>query len=304
MIQHLDNLLRHLFISDIDEITNEVQVRFQPPDESWRTYVSGLTVGGQAVNALNVYLWDIRENRKLRSNERIREFRNQTAHETPAPRRIDCHYLISAWSPAEIMPAVEPTLDEHALLYKVTGALMNSEPMVPRSIYHPDPIAATFPEIIADAQLPMSVAPAEGFSKLAEFWGSVNWRWKPVVSLVVTLPVVLDGSAAGPMVTTRITEFRHAGEMDTSDQFVQIGGYVLDATVDPVQPIANAWVQLESPGGTVIKTTKSNEHGQYIFDRLQPGAYQLRWRTAGKAEPAIRDIEVPSPTGEYDLIFE
>jgi hypothetical protein len=106
------------------------------------------------------------------------------------------------------------------------------------------------------------------------------------------------------MVTTRITEFRHAGEMDTSDQFVQIGGYVLDATVDPVQPIANAWVQLESPGGTVIKTTKSNEHGQYIFDRLQPGAYQLRWRTAGKAEPAIRDIEVPSPTGEYDLIFE
>ena len=67
LIEYIDNLLRHHLISEIDEITHESQIRFQPPDESWRTYVSNLTVDGQPVNALNVYLWDVRENRKLRS---------------------------------------------------------------------------------------------------------------------------------------------------------------------------------------------------------------------------------------------
>ena len=32
MINHVDMLLRELLISGIDEITDESQVRFQPPD--------------------------------------------------------------------------------------------------------------------------------------------------------------------------------------------------------------------------------------------------------------------------------
>src|SRR5262245_28859591 len=117
MIDHLDNLLRQLFIAQIDEITSDVQVRFQPPDDDWRTVVANLTVGGNPANALNVYLVDIRDNRKLRSNDRPSSFDGNLINETPAPRRIDCHYLISAWSPAQQTPAIEPTLDEHALLY-------------------------------------------------------------------------------------------------------------------------------------------------------------------------------------------
>ena len=71
MIDHLDNLLRQLFISEIDEITSEAQVRFQPPDEEWRTFVANLTVAGRPANALNVYLVDLRENRKLRRANEI-----------------------------------------------------------------------------------------------------------------------------------------------------------------------------------------------------------------------------------------
>src|SRR2546423_1895501 len=111
MIDHLDNLLRQLFIAQIDEINAEAQVRFQPPDDDWRTFV-----GQQTTNVLNVYLFDLRENRKLRSNERIREIENGIVREVPAPRRVDCHYLITAWSPATVTPAIEPTVDEHALI--------------------------------------------------------------------------------------------------------------------------------------------------------------------------------------------
>src|SRR5689334_24532296 len=113
MIDVLDNTLRQLFLSRIDEIKDESQVRFQPPDDTWRTAVANLTVNGQPVNALNVYLVDVRENRVLRSNERLRDFQNGSITETRAPRRMDCHYLISAWSPANMTPAIEPTLDEH-----------------------------------------------------------------------------------------------------------------------------------------------------------------------------------------------
>ena len=35
MINHLDNLRRHLFLTQINDITAEAQVRFRPPDENW-----------------------------------------------------------------------------------------------------------------------------------------------------------------------------------------------------------------------------------------------------------------------------
>ena len=40
MIHLLDNLLRQLFIEQIAELTNDTQVRFQPPDADWRTFVA------------------------------------------------------------------------------------------------------------------------------------------------------------------------------------------------------------------------------------------------------------------------
>ena len=73
MIDIFDNLLRQLFLSRVDEIKDESQVRFQPPDDDWRSYVKNLNVSGKPVNSLNVYLVDMRENRLLHSNERVRD---------------------------------------------------------------------------------------------------------------------------------------------------------------------------------------------------------------------------------------
>jgi Pvc16 N-terminal domain len=121
VIDHVDNLLRHLCITQVSGITDESQVRFRPPDQEWRQFVANMTVNGQPAMALNVYLVELRENKNLRSNERVRMVENGFAHDIPAPRRMDCHYLITAWSPAAQTPAVEPTVDEHRLLYDVTA---------------------------------------------------------------------------------------------------------------------------------------------------------------------------------------
>ena len=203
MIRHLDELLRHLFVVAIDQIGDEMQVRFQPPNDDWLGYVNGLTSNGQPVNALNVYLIEVRENRELRSNEVSRSVAAGLVTESFAPMRLDCHYLITAWSPAAVSPAVEPGLDEHALLYEVTAALANNQPLIPRAVYGAG-LPADFPAEIADAELPMEFVPVEGFPKYAEFWGTMGTSrpWRPAIHLVVTLPVLYDLPDAMPMVTT------------------------------------------------------------------------------------------------------
>jgi len=312
MIDHLESLLRFMLMDGVPGLRPlpppnpppavvAEQVGFQPPDEGWRTQVSNLQL-----NALNVYLVDVRENRKLRSNERRRSVEAGQVFNTPAPAQADFHYIVSAWSPAQISPAVEPTLDEHVLLYQALAVFLQAAPFNPSRIYPPgSPLLASVPELIRDSDLPTQVAPTEGFTKLPEFWSTMggNARWKPVVYLVVTLPVVLEREIAGPMVTTKITEYRQSFKPETAEVWIQIGGHVLDATLNPPVPVPGAWVQLETLGGEPLQSTITSSLGRFTFERLQPGNYRLRWRAGARPEPTPRTIEVPSPTGEYDLQF-
>jgi hypothetical protein len=302
MINALDKMLGELFVTSIDEITDSSQVGFEPPDDKWRGYVSGLTVGGKAVNALNVYLADLKENRMLRSNQRIREFRNGMFTESPQPRRVDCHYLISAWSPVTAsLPTVEPTVDEHALLYKAVAALMDAEPFIAREIYGPAGLPAGFPAMIADAQLPSIILPVEGFPKIAEFWGATRTvHWKPAIYLIVTLPVALPLQITGPMVTTRFAEYRTIGEAQLMETLVQIGGSVIKAADGTT--LAGAWLLLEDSAGKPFRTATTDQDGHFTFTGLTSGNYQLRVRAQGFAEPVPPiQVVVPSPTGNYDV---
>lgn len=253
MIDLFENLLRQLLIEEVAELTDEAQVRFQPPDADWRAYVSNLVIGTNPVNALNVYLADMRENRKLRSNERARTIENGVINEEPTPARLDCHYLISAWSPAAPSPSVEPTLDEQALLYQVAAVLMQRGSLNPSRIYPAGSAALNaWPAAFHEVELPIVIAPVEGFAKLAEFWSGMGPGafWKPVLYLIVTLPVTLLREVAGPMVTTRITEYRISGSSTIAEVLIEIGGHLLL----PPQAVAvgNAVVTAINTDGTRV----------------------------------------------------
>jgi hypothetical protein len=301
MIDQLDIVLRKLITSQVAGFTSDDQVRFQPPDDDWRSYVKTLSVGGSPANALNVYLVDLRENRKLRNNERIRTTQNGDVSETNAPRRIDCHYLISAWSPADVTPAIEPTLDEHTILYAVATALSGQDPLIPTAIYAPGPVPPTFPPGFADAELPITLMPTEGFIKLAEFWGTMGekHRWKPVVYLIVTLPILPPVRPVGPIVTTTIAQIEPIGSPTGGESLLQIGGTVFDSQVPP-QPVAGAWVELLTSAGVRLSLAKTDADGRFTFIGNTQGTYQLRASSAGLGA-VTRNVTLPSPTGEYDL---
>ena len=305
MIDHLDALLHRLLRNSISELSADGQVRFQPPDEDWRGMVPGITdAGGNPANSLNVYLVELRENRKLRSNARERTAQGGDWYEVPPPRRVDCHYLISAWSPVAPSMSLDPTPDEHALLAEAARVLGAHDELDPVAIYALSNPPQTPPAPIADERFPITLLPVEGFPKYAEFWGTMGEknRWKPCIYSVITVALRDRPVRAGPMVTTTFTRTLLRGQPDTGRTRHHIGGVVHDGAPVP-QPVPLAWVELLTPAGLRVAFTRADREGRFVFEDVAEGGWQLRASAAAQGVSPVRAIEVPEPTGRYDIPF-
>lgn len=306
MLDLLDVLIRDVLLSaGIPNLVQPSQVRFQAPDATLRADIANLPGP-----ALSVYLVDLRENRRLRSNERISRAVDGDLVAEPAPPRVDCHILITAWSPQQAGVGVEPLLEEHLLLYNTTAALMRLDEIGPGRNYLPGTARRlAWPARFRNDVFPMVVLPAEGFVKLSEFWTTMgpNAPWKPPIYCVITVPVALLNEIQGPMVTTTITDHRIFDPEALSvpgDVWLQIGGHVLDMTgaPDPL-PLAGAWVTVtEEPGGSVMGQATTDARGRFIFTRLRRATYRIRAGVVGRGTQE-RLVELPSSSGEYDLQF-
>lgn len=306
MIDQIDLLLRQLFLARIAQLVDESQIGFEPPNDVWRTFVTNLTINGNPVNALNVYLVDVRERRELRSNEVQARSENGHVVRRQAAPWIDLHYALSTWTPQE-GENVEPTPIEHELLGEAIAVLLDAGPLVPRAVFAPTPPPASMPSELVDLPLPTTVLPVEGFDTVADFWSTMDWHWKPIAYFLLTVPVVRSEQLGGGVVTTRIA--RHFPSAtptpgQPSEERIQILGHVLDA-VHPLPngspaPVTGGLVMIGTTGGVTFQTTTSDDRGRFTFGRLQPGTYRLRASAAGLGEVG-RDVQVPSE--EYDLQF-
>lgn len=254
MLNALDAVLHQLFASRMTLLRAgtpatvlDEQIGFRPPDSEWRTDVDGLSPR----RALNVYLTELRENRKLRSNERTRSVVGGVISEEAAPMRVDCHYLITAWSPAE--ESAGRTEDEHELLGEVLAVLATTSPLVPRRIFAPAALPATFPQYLADVDLPLTVAPMDGFPRLPDFWNTLAGPlhpWKPAVVAIVTVPVKMVALISGPPVTTATAGISTNGSADT---LVAIGGTLFDKTGASPRVVSGATVGIETAAGNASR---------------------------------------------------
>jgi hypothetical protein len=304
MLAHLDRLIREVLVAQIAALTSTAQVRFQPPDSSFRTEVVNMNA-----LALNVYLVELRENRKLRSNDRLRTLDAGTLFTEQAPERMDCRYLLSAWSPAQPGPGIEPTIDEHALLYEAAAVLTVQGDLNPARVYAPGAAdLLLWPAAFRDVTLPMQVLHEDASPRLSDFWTTMgnDARWRPVVALTVTLPIALVREAAGPMVTTMMTRYRVSGLPLTDELWMHIGGRVVD-TATPLpdgspSPVVGAWVRLETLTGVLVRRAVTDEQGHFRLDQLRGAQYRLRTGAVGLGEQT-RLVDVPTETGEYDVAF-
>ena len=288
MIDHLNPMLVELLTTQAGLTPG--QIGFQPPDQTWRNLLSGMTA-----LALNVYLVELYQHPDLHSNELRSELTAAGVQQTRAPGRLCCRYLISAWSPAQPNPITDPTTDEDRLLYDVARVLMESAPLDAEAIYGPGSLPAGFPDEMLEPPLPAVVAPPEPFAKLADFWMRMDTIWRPVVELAVTLPVAHAALAPVPAVTTLTGRYGTVEEPDLEELLV-IGGVVrMSASGDPVPA---AWVRVVE----LDRTATTDDEGQFVFAGLRPGTYTLEAGAPGSAAPPA-PIEVPTVSGVYDVLL-
>jgi hypothetical protein len=150
------------------------KISFDLPDAEWRAKVDVLTV--------NLYLYDIRENLEMRTNQPLmqRSADHTAAFRLRPPARIDCAYCITAWSPA----VSESILEEHRLLSQVLRLLLLNR-TIPAGVLQGSLVGQIPP-------YPTIIASPDGVKNQPEFWGALDQQLKPSLNYVVTLAMMLE----------------------------------------------------------------------------------------------------------------
>lgn len=176
MIRDLDDTIKHL-LTTYAPVNSELagaEISFDIPDSQWRAQLAALTV--------NCYLYDIRHNPSMQTNERLvveSADKSRRARVAP-PRRIDCAYCITAWSPA-VSGAV---YEEHRLLSQVLQLFL-MHPTIPQAALKGGLIGQIPP-------YPALVASPDGVRNLPEFWSAMDQRLKPSLNYVITLAMMIE----------------------------------------------------------------------------------------------------------------
>lgn len=269
MISDLDDTIKQLLVKKGGLKPSEVDIVFDMPDREWSGKVTKPTV--------NIYLYDIHENRDLRTNEWGIVHNNGVATKTKWPTRIDLSYLITVWT--------NDTQDQHRLLSHILATLFRY-PEIPDEMLKGG---------LTDLGWPIRTQTAQPDSVLrntADFWGALDNQLKPSISYVVTIPLDLDISVTSPEVKTKVFNFKDTTGA-TMGEHVQIAG-TLYRRGKPDEVVPDATVLIKE----LQRTAKTDEHGRYSFRKIDSGSYKIEIQVAGgKARQAA--ITVPSPS--YDI---
>lgn len=136
MFQDLDSTLAELLKRGLPPaLANQVSISFDTPDAQFPPSTLALPT-------LNLFLYDIQENRELRSTEpRVERQVSGRVLSLPAPVRVDCRYLVTAWA----KPGVpQPYQDEHRILGEALRVLLRYRE-IPAEALRGDLAAQIFP---------------------------------------------------------------------------------------------------------------------------------------------------------------
>jgi Pvc16 N-terminal domain/Carboxypeptidase regulatory-like domain len=274
MFQDLDSTLQAI-VDDphAPKLLREAEVSFETPDSD---YAPDRTT-------LNLFLHEVSENRDLRDPEPIYALEHGTYKRRAPPLRIDCCYLVTAWSRES---GARKAAEEHQLLGQAL-AWLGRFGTIPEAYFKGSLVGQPYPP-------PTLVAQVDGRHAGSEFWSALGISPRVTFKAIVTIALDLEQETiVGPEVVSREL---HLGERRAPlESIFSIGGTVRDANSKAL--IVDATVELE-PLGREVRT---DAVGRYRFNRLRAGRYTLVTTAGGFATQNV-SVEVPGRTpNAYDV---
>jgi hypothetical protein len=269
MISDLDETIKQLLIKKGAFDPAEVDINFETPDREWSASISKPTI--------NIYLYDIRENHRLRGTEwMITKDENGNATRKKNPTRIDLSYIITVWT--------SDIADEHRLLWHALLTLFRY-PELPEDV-----LSGQLTE--QECFIKTATAQPDGlFNNPADFWSALDNEIRPSINYIITLPLDIDVEFTAPMVRTKVLEVKPP---DTNvEHLVQVSGRVHESG-KPTKGISETKVVAREAGMTAM----TDDEGYYSFAKLTPGKHTFTVAVPGKK---AREIAVTIPGASYDL---
>jgi hypothetical protein len=199
MIDDLDRTIAALLRRELPPaLAQQVQISFATPDDQFPPQSVTLP-------AIDMFLYDVRENLELRSNEfYVQRMSDGTSTKTRAPVRVDFSYLVTAW-PSATVP--DPAQDEHRLLGEVMRALLRHR-TIPEDVLQ-GVLAAQEPP------LPTSTLQPGRLQSLGEFWQALGGKPKAALNYSVTASVEVFAPEELRLVTEKVLKVRADRETGT-----------------------------------------------------------------------------------------
>jgi hypothetical protein len=256
VFQDLDATLKAMFADPAapGDLRN-ADVSFDTPDRDYKPSLA----------TLNLFLHEVAENRALRDEARVLERAGSTYTSRLPSLRLDCTYLITAWSP---QTAGLKAQEEHRLL-GLALAWLSRFPVIDDRF-----LQGTLKSPVQPYPLSTMVAQTKEGQPMGEFWSALGVPPRAAFSLTVTI-------TAEPF--DQVEQFaavQGVHVQTTSLSQPALTGQVLDHALAPV---AGATVAVAETGGHVI----SGPDGGFSFAGLAFGTYTLRVQAGGDADQQV-----------------
>jgi hypothetical protein len=186
MLDDLDKTLE-LFLKKClpPTLASQLAISFAPPGE-------GFPPSHVTLPAIDLFLYDVRANNELQSNEWVVERTPDGVTRRAPPVRVDCAYLITAWA-AE---GAASHVTEHSILGEVLRVLV-------RYPYIPAPfLQGSLAGAGQDVEPPTTVLQPGPLQSMADMWQAMGGKPRTALNYRVTVAVAgLPDVEAGRPVT-------------------------------------------------------------------------------------------------------
>ena len=271
MISDLDESLKKLLTKKGGLSPAEIDISFEMPDREWSASISKPTV--------NLYLYDIHENRELRNNEWWGvTHENGVATKMQPPIRLDLSYLVTVWT--------NDMADQHRLLGHILKTLF----------LHGELPEETLTGQLKGLEWPLRTFTAQPDGVLrnsADFWSALDNQLKPSINYVVTIAMDLEVAMSAPEVKTKV--FRFSGNGESAEEYTQIAG-VVRRKGKPDQVVSDATILVKE----LQITATTDKDGRYALHKLGFGSYTFKVMVPGEKDRQAK-VKVPSPSYDLDL---